>query len=88
MVARQMALAIAAGVKPRNNSLLRTDRLESSLEARAVRKTSAAPPLSLDLSVTSSSLITLLLNRSSSSQGIRRPRIHLTCSTHSFVLMP
>lgn len=36
MVARQMALAIAGGKKPRHNSLTRTDRLESSFEAKQV----------------------------------------------------
>mmetsp|Transcript_37001 Transcript_37001/g.104454 ORF Transcript_37001/g.104454 Transcript_37001/m.104454 type:complete len:726 (-) Transcript_37001:225-2402(-) len=35
-VARQMALAIAAGKKPRNNSFVRTDRLESAVEAKQV----------------------------------------------------
>mmetsp|Transcript_20088 Transcript_20088/g.50614 ORF Transcript_20088/g.50614 Transcript_20088/m.50614 type:complete len:723 (+) Transcript_20088:227-2395(+) len=36
MVARQMALAIAGGKKPRHNSLTRTDRLESSFEAKQI----------------------------------------------------
>jgi hypothetical protein len=36
MVARQYALAMAAGKKPRHNSLTRTDHLESSFEAKQV----------------------------------------------------
>eukprot|EP00951_Prasinocladus_malaysianus_P041749 scaffold496574_cov38-Prasinocladus_malaysianus.AAC.1 len=45
MVARQMALSLVSGSKPRNNSLTRTDRLESFFEARqeaAAFKKSAA----------------------------------------------